>query len=341
MIRVKLSTNFPEWPLIRQTPGWQSIWGNCRFFINEAVEECDYWVVFDDVLQPEATRCPPGNTLLITVEPPSVKTYLPNFAAQFSRVLTCHRELKHPGAIYRQQSLPWMIGGRYHKDKGQWDATYTKDYDELSALTPITKTKLLSVISSDKAFTPGHRQRLEFVRRLQQHFGDQIDVYGRGLRDFEDKWDVIAPYKYHVVLENGRFRDYWTEKFSDALLAGAYPFYSGCPNLGDYFGEEAFIPLNIEAPEKAIQTIETGLRENRFETTVTVRQEARKRVLDEYNLFPTLEAIIRQADFASPAQMISIQPHSYFTQTQPVKIRSRARRLLTHVMHRFFSENKA
>ena len=87
MIRGKLTTNFPEWPLIRQTPGRSGVWGDCRFFINEDVEECDFWVVYDDVLRPETTRCPPGNTLLVTGAPPSVKTYHPRFAAQFARVL--------------------------------------------------------------------------------------------------------------------------------------------------------------------------------------------------------------------------------------------------------------
>ncbi len=37
MIRVKLSTNFPDWPLIRQTPDRSGIWGDCRFFINEDI----------------------------------------------------------------------------------------------------------------------------------------------------------------------------------------------------------------------------------------------------------------------------------------------------------------
>lgn len=35
------------------------------------------------------------------------------------------------------------------------------------------------------AMTEGHRQRLDFVRRLQEHFGERIDVFGRSLRPFE------------------------------------------------------------------------------------------------------------------------------------------------------------
>jgi hypothetical protein len=341
LIRVKLSTNFPEWPLLRQTPGRKGVWGNCRFFLNEAVEECDYWVVYDDVLRPETTRCPPGNTLLITGEPPSVKTYPPRYAAQFARVLTCQRALRHRGAIYRQQAMPWMVGGRYLAEAARWDESYTKDYDELAALPPVAKTRLLSVISSDKAQTVGHRQRLEFTHRLKRHFGDAIDVFGRGLRDFEDKWDALAPYKYHVVLENGQFPDYWTEKLSDALLAEAYPFYSGCPNIGDYFSDAVLTRLDISDAEGAIRDIERGLAARRFEATVTQRREAAKKVLDEYNLFPTVEKIIGGVRQPLLARQVHVRPQFDFPRTLPVKIKSRVRRLITNITHRPSDEKKA
>ena len=110
MIRVKLSTNFPEWPLIRQTPKRAGLWGECKFFINEEIDECDFWVVYDDVVRPETTRCSPGNTLLVTREPPSVKRYHPSYTAQFACALTCQREIYHPNVIARQQALPWMKG---------------------------------------------------------------------------------------------------------------------------------------------------------------------------------------------------------------------------------------
>lgn len=334
MIRVKLTTNFPEWPLIRQTPGRRAIWGECRFFINEAVEECDFWAVFDDVVQPETTRCPPENILLITGEPPSVKTYSPRFTAQFAQVLTCQREIKHAGAVYRQQALAWMAGCRYCQEKGQWETVCTKDYDELSARPIIPKTKRLSVISSDKAWTPGHRQRLEFVQHLKQHFGEEIDVYGRGLQDFADKWDVIAPYQYHIVLENGQFRDYWTEKLSDALLAGAYPLYSGCPNIGDYFADEILTRLDTADPKNAIRAIETAMQEDRFTATITARSEAARQVLDEYSLFPTLETFARQADLSLPAQTVTLQPQSSFPATLAERIQRRARRMIAQATHR-------
>jgi len=325
MLRIKLSTNFPEWPLIRQTPGRAGIWGDCQFLINQDIAECDFWVVYDDVLRPETTRCPPGNTLLITGEPPSVKTYSRRFLAQFSTVLTSHRNLSHPNVVSRQQALPWMVGGRYLQETGQWDKEYTKDYEELSALPAVPKTKLLSVLSSSKTITPGHERRLAFVGALKQWFGEEIDVFGRGIRDVEDKWDAIAPYKYHIVIENGLFPDYWTEKLSDTLLAGSYPLYAGCPNIGDYFGENTLTLLDLTDFEGSLQAITAAIENNRYEATMQARQSAKVQVLNEYNLFPMLEAFVTASRTAQPKQVIKLQPHSHFPRTLLTKLRDKVR----------------
>ena len=327
MIRVKLSTNFPDWPVIRQTPGRSGVWGDCRFFVNEDIDECDFWVVYDDVLRSETTRCPARNTLLITGEPPSVKTYSRRFLSQFGTVLTSHRNLTHPHIINRQQGLPWMVGCRYLQKSGQWDTNYTKDYDELSALPIVPKTKLLSVISSSKTITPGHKRRLDFVEALKQRFGAQIDVFGRGIRDVEDKWDAIAPYRYHVVIENGQFPDYWTEKLSDTFLAGAYPFYDGCPNIGDYFSGGALTRLDTSNFEAAIAQIEVGMKESRFEATVTERQQASQMLLDEYNLFPVLAKWACAGNAAPVKQAVSVQPQSKYQRALMAKIKGKARQI--------------
>lgn len=323
MIRVKLSTNFPNWPLVRQTPGRSGIWGEFQFFINEEIDECDFWVVYDDIVQPETTRCPPGNTLLITGEPPSVKRYHPRYTAQFACVLSCQHEIQHPNIIYRQQALPWMVGCRYVQQTQQWDKSYGKDYDELAVLPAVPKTKLVSVLSSNKAFTPGHSRRLAFVEALQAHFGDEIDVFGRGIRDVEDKWDAIAPYKYHVVIENGQFPDYFTEKLTDAFFADAYPLYVGCPNIGDYFSEDALTVVDITDPAAGIRAICAMMEANRYESSREARQVAKKLLLNKYNLFPTLEAIILAENHTAPRQKIRIQPQSRFSTTLLARVKNK------------------
>lgn len=312
MREIKVTTNFPDWPLIRQTPGRSGLWNDCRFHVNQETEACDSWVVYDDLLRPETVQCPPQNTVLITAEPPSIKHYPRAFLAQFATVVTCHRGLKHPNIIYSQQGLPWMVGRRFLKDENRWEDTDTQDYDTLAKNAWVRKEKLLSVISSDKAFTPGHQARRAFVQRLQEHFGKRIDVYGRGVHDVEDKWEAIAPYQYHIVLENSRYDDYWTEKLADAFLAGAYPFYWGCPNLSKYFAPEAFTAINLEQPEVAIHTIETIIAQNVRQEQEAALCAAKEQILNRYQMFPVMEAVLPQYEAANFRQTVGLRPALHF-----------------------------
>ncbi|MEN6508516.1 MAG: glycosyltransferase family 10, partial [Smithella sp.] len=130
--------------------------------------------------------------------------------------------IDHPNPVLQQSGLPWHVGRR---QKGHINLGFTKDYDELKAITSIDKTKMISVVSSSKTMTDGHRQRVDFALRLKSHFGNKIDLFGRGLNEIEDKWDALADYRYHVAIENSEVNHYWTEKISDAFLAGCHPIY--------------------------------------------------------------------------------------------------------------------
>lgn len=115
-------------------------------------------------------------------------------------------------------------------------------FDQLVNFQPSLKPKLLSVICYNKTFTEGNRTKLRLLEILKQHF-KELDLFGRGTRLIEDKWDGIYPYKYHITLENGSFPHYWTEKLTDAYLRYALPIYYGCPNLTEHFSPQSFIPI--------------------------------------------------------------------------------------------------
>ena len=152
MLTVKISTAARDWPWLRQTPGGSGVWGNCRFVVDEPVESCDFWVVYDGLLEPETTSCPPGATLLITAEPPGVKLYRPGFVAQFGAVRTTHRQLVHPHVTLGQPALPWHVGRRQQAHR---NIAFTWNYDELKGFAGGPKDRLISVISSDKVQTAG------------------------------------------------------------------------------------------------------------------------------------------------------------------------------------------
>jgi FkbM family methyltransferase len=176
------------------------------------------------------------------------------------------------------------------------------------------KTKLVSVVSSDKAFTAEHRARLAFVAKLKDALGDQVDVFGRGIVGFADKRDVLDSYRYHIALENCAIADYWTEKLADPYLTLTYPIYHGCPNITDYFPDEALRTINIYEPDDAIETIREVIGSNLAERNRQHLVEARRRVMHEYNVFGLLAKVAKEllateslaADRNSSGQQIRI-----------------------------------
>jgi len=302
MIDVKLTV--PSWPIIRQSPGQSGIWNNYRFFCNTQVKRCDYWFVQEGLnSKKDSTICPKEHTIFIACEPPTLKTYKTEFLRQFAAVITSNVKIDHPNPIFQQPGLPWHVGRR---QKDHVNIEFTKDYDELKAMTSISKTKLLSVVSSSKQMSEGHRRRYEFAKRLKVHFGDKIDLFGRGLNEIEDKWDALATYKYHVAMENSMVNDYWTEKLSDAFLAGCHPLYHGCPNIDRYFDPSSLTLIDINQPDKAIAVIERCIEQNSYESSQQKIWEAREKVLDTYNLFALI------ADYISTERRrTSDQTHPY------------------------------
>jgi len=325
MIKVKLT--FPySWPIIKQTPGRSGIWGDCKFYINEDIDECDFWVVFDGLSTTERVKCPRENTLLITAEPPSIKTYAPDFVNQFAAVLTCHT-LDHRNVINSQQGLNWMVGGKYIEHSHSWEEHHTKDYDELSSITTYNKTKLLSLISSNKSITSGHRERVLFIEALRNHFGNELEVFGVGFKEVKDKWDAIYPYKYTIVIENSICKDYWTEKISDAFLGGAYPIYHGCPNITDYFPPTAF--SHISSIGECISVIETLIHDNEYERRIENILYAKELILNRFNLMAVINEYCKLNLSIQPKVNLTLLPEWKFVRQNFVR---RAGRFLRNLL---------
>ncbi len=314
MKKIKLSTAGGGSPFIKQAPGMRPVWGNCEFYINQDIKECDLWVVYGGLGKIETTRT--SATLLITNEPPSVKTYNKAFTDQFDAVLTCHH-LNHPHVIHSQQALPWWVGHKMKAD-GSDDTTYEKTYDELMALPTPTKTKLLSIIVSNKRFTKGHRERYDFAEFLKKELGDQIDIFGID-KPLEDKWDAIAPYKYHIVIENAALDDYWTEKLADAFLGESYPIYYGAPNIENYFSPHTLSTIDITKPQEALGIIKKVIANDAYERSVSALAEAKQLILNTYQLFPMLAAYANSLPANSTKLPIALAPESESSIVKDIK----------------------
>ena len=315
-IKIKISTDGAS-SLVRQTPNESGAWKNCRFFINEPIEKCDWWVVFEGVSKSEQTICPVSHTILITGEPSGIKKYPKKFLNQFATVITSQRNIHHRNPIFSQQALPWFVGYKFNFKERSVDSGHDKNYDELKGMISPEKTKKLSIVVSNKKNTPGHEQRMLFVQELQEHFKDRIDIFGRGHKEISDKWDGLAPYQYTICIENGSYPDYWTEKLSDAYLAGSYPFYYGCTNINKYFPKGSYTEINIKKPDEAIALIEKTIQENTYEKSMKELAEAKNLCLDTYNIFPVIcDFVNKNKDENKNIKKIVILPERNFKTIQ-------------------------
>ena len=250
-----------------------------EFFISP--HEADVVFVYDDLPCKRLKLASSAYRVFFASEPKTVKTYSAKFLAQFDLVITSDRETPHPNRIFSQAALNWFVGAT--TDRGAILENPMK-FEDFERHFP-AKTKLVSVVSSNKDFTQEHRDRLAFVEKLKEAFGDQIDVFGRGIRDFPDKRDVLDSYRYHIAIENCAAHDYWTEKLADPYLTLTYPIYHGCPNVLDYFSEEVLTRIDIYQPEQAIATIKEVLRSDLAEKRKEQLIAARHRILYEHNVF--------------------------------------------------------
>jgi hypothetical protein len=240
--------------------------------------------------------------MLITGEPPSVRRYRSVFTSQFGAVRTSHVGVRHSRAVRGHEAQVWHYG--MHPCRSHPEIL---DYDTLAGMPPPKKTKLLSVISSNKAITEDHRQRLRLVDELKIAFGDQIDVFGRGIRDVPDKADAIWDYKYHIVLENDHSEWYMSEKLPDSFLGWSFPFYSGSTHADKSFPAGSFARIDMYDPVRSIEIIRSHLKSCVYEANHNQIETARKSVLDELNLFAVLCQAYEAMESHSPSCSTSNQ----------------------------------
>ena len=282
---VKLSINSPTAGILRQSILGDGVWGNYKFEINNNVKSCDYWFVYSKG-QPftEISNVPQDNVVLITGEPEAIYHYSDAFVRQFSTVVTTRTDLKGPKIVTSHPAQPWWVG-RKNGFNASGGEDFTLSFKDLSKSAP-KKSRVLSVITSDKSFTEGHKKRIQFVEALKSHFGDQLDVFGRGFNEFDDKWDVLRDYKYHVVIENSSSNHYWTEKLADAFLSRCYPIYYGAPNIFEYFNSNSLSAINISDIEHSIRIIENAISDRLFEKNIEYIDKSKNDVLNKYNILP-------------------------------------------------------
>lgn len=145
-----------------------------------------------------------------------------------------------------------------------------------------------------------HAQRFAFIQRMRELL-PEMDVFGRGATPMGDKAEALAPYRYHLAVENHIAPHHITEKLTDAFLGRCLPFYAGSPNAADYFPADSFVPIDIRDPEGAARIIHAAITADAWAQRLEAIDEARRRTLEEHHVFAVIARIIEQSASSTPA----------------------------------------
>lgn len=261
------------------------------FVADPACTDYDWLVVYDELPSDdcgtyrngcERLRCPREHTILLTGEPVSIKRYSRAYTRQFAHLLTNrpYEAERHPG---------------YRLGRGYYYWFNDRDYVESSRPVAVPKTKVISACCSAKQMRhTRHADRFALMKALASGVPD-FDWFGRGVRGFGKKYEILDPYCYHVAVENHVAPHHWSEKIADAFLCECLPFYAGDPALTEVFPAESFIPIPIDDPQEAVRIVRAAIAAGEYERRREAVLEAKRRILEKYNFWAQVISVIESA----------------------------------------------
>jgi len=323
---------------LRQFPGSLPQWGPCLFDFDVDCRDYDWLVVFHDLprgdtfFTEEKLACPREKTMLITGEPSTITVFGTDYLRQFGCILTFQERwaMKHPRVIFHHPGLPWYYG----LPTGGGELI---TWDMMAATSLPEKTKMISTVCSIRTGNITlHSTRVDFTRRLKGEL-PELDIYGHGVNPMNDKAEALDSYRFHIAVENHVYVHHLTEKLPDAFLGYTLPFYHGAPNAADYFPKDSFIPIDINDYQRSRDIIKSHLANNEYEDRLPYIIEARRRVLEEENLFAIVSGKIWEKDQSTVTATMGkvIRSRSTMRIKNPLAgIRSLTEKAATKIYHR-------
>ena len=153
---------------------------------------------------------------------PEVYSYIDKNANKFKYVFTTDE--KHLKTLPNAKKIIW--GGMWIKELDQ--DTYKK------------KSKLVSMLASDKQVIYMHKQRYKIAHSLK----DKIDCYGSFNGNHAEKETALRDYMFSITVECALDKNWFSEKIIDCFATMTIPIWYGCDNIGEYFNIDGIIMFN-------------------------------------------------------------------------------------------------
>ena len=262
-------------------------WKNYRMVWTDRLEDIDYYVIVNR--PPPGAYYDPKKTIVFQMEPwvhdenkPwGVKTWGEWAEPDENKFMHVHSHKKYLNNV-------------------QWLNTIPEKSVLGVGVDAQLKNRVMSILS-EKNFDDGHIKRIEFIRYMESSMNcDFIDVYGRqnyhnflcykGTIGNEDKY---KNYKYCISVENNSEYNYATEKIWEPILCECLCFYWGCPNIGDYIDDRAYVLLDMNDFEKSCEMIKRAIEEDWWSERIDIIRKEKEKILNELAFFPTLDRIVQ------------------------------------------------
>lgn len=309
-----------------------------EFYIRENSAENISWdvvVVYEDIKSPQTIKCRTGHLIYVAGEPPMMRP-LPNvFLKQFDEVVIPNQKSKHSHKLLSHGFLNWSLGVDFKTKRHRYNFEQLKKLD-----TP--KTKSISIVTSNKRMMPGHNKRMEVIDKLREDFPGQIDFYGAGHNFVNYKADALIPYRFHICMENSTIPYYWTEKFSDPILANCVPIYLGCKNIDEYFDRRGYATFSCNDYPTLKALIGEILRnpEDMYQRYYPYMRRNREILMNSENLIPFIIERYAMKQEGIPGATYTIKKLADFKSYHYMFYGIRIKRLLYRIYFTLFKHSK-
>jgi hypothetical protein len=172
------------------------------------------------------------------------------------------------------------------------------------------KSKLSSMVTSNKSVTSGHRFRHVITNYIDRH-NINVDIYGgnynrlpymssqsftlehSGRHITNGKINALKEYMFSITIENSKEDYMFTEKIIDCFLTGTVPIYYGCPSIGNFFNSKGIIMIDsLEDLINILSTLTIELYNNMkpyIEENYKTAQQYKTLVINEKAILDIIE----------------------------------------------------
>lgn len=145
-----------------------------------------------------------------------------------------------------------------------------------------SKSKDVSILSSDKKMCDLHRLRIDTAKRLARE--GLADPYGTFLAPtkYVRAYDTLADYRYSVVFENEISPYCFTEKLTNCFACQTIPIYIGATHIQEFFNAGGIIRVSPDEVSRLPEIIRAKATPEFYEERLEAIKDNYRRVRAEY-----------------------------------------------------------